>query len=146
MRLLLPLAAALGGGAFAVLLAGALPQAARRRRGAAVQAPIVIAALTGLLTHAASTGNLGIDLVLGGGVAALAAWAGARASHRFLAVYAVVVTVLLSLSAVVAAGAGVAIAVVLLRSRMPPLKAIAGGLLGVGLLTEIGRRGPSWRE
>ncbi|HUR50077.1 MAG TPA: DUF4012 domain-containing protein, partial [Acidimicrobiales bacterium] len=47
---------------------------------------------------------------------------------------------------VVAAGAGVAIAVVLLRSRMPPLKAIAGGLLGVGLLTEIGRRGPSWRE
>ena len=146
MRTLLALAAALGAGAAAVVLAGALPQFTRRRRGVPVDVPIVLGAVGGLASRGELTGTLVVDLVLAGGLGALAAWASARAPHRTLAGFAIGLTVLLSFSAWAAAGAGVAAAVVLLRSRMPPLKATAGALLGVGLLTEVGPRGPGWRE
>ena len=106
----------------------------------------MLAAVGGLLSGGAPTGNLGPDLALAGGTAALAAWAGARAPHRVLAIFGVLVTLLLNASPWAAAGAGIALAVVLLSSRLPPLKAPAGGLLGIGVLSRIGAGGPGPRE
>lgn len=143
---MLALAAALAAGAGAVVIAGALPQAVRRRRGVAVDLPVVAVALGALVTRSALTGTLAVDLALSAGIAALGGWAAARAPHRWLALFALAATVLLNFSPWAAAGCGVSLAVVLLRARMPPLKATAGGLLGVGILTEVGTRGPSWRE
>ena len=146
MRYLPSVAAALAAGAAAVLFATTFPKTARRRRGAPVDAVVILASVSGLLTRAAPTGTLAVDLVMVAGIGAMAAWAAARAPHRMLAATGVVLTPLLDFSAWVGAGAGVALAVVLLRHRMPALKASAGALIGAGLLLEIGPRGPSWRE
>lgn len=143
---MLALAVALGAGAGAAVIAGAVPRVIRRRHGLAVDLPIVASLLAGLVTRSAPTGTLAIDLALSAGLAALASWAATRSPHRGLAVFAIAATVLLGFSPWAAAGAGVALAVVVLRVRVPPLKAVAGGLTGVGVLTEIGTRGPSWRE
>lgn len=146
MHPVLPLAAAFAGGALAALASLAAPRGMRRRHGVTVSTPIVVAAMAGAVARAALTTSPGIDFALAGGIGVLSTWGAARSAHRVLAVYAVALTALLSFSPVVAGGAGIAMGVVFLRARMPPLKAAAGGLLGLGLLTEVGQEGPSWRE
>ena len=142
MIFLLAAAAALGAGAAVVLLAGTFPRITRRNRGLAVDVPIVLAALGGLVSRAELTGQVAADLLLGAGLGALAAWAGARAPHRLLAAAAVVVAWCAGISPWACAGVGAAVAVMLMRTRMPPVKACAGGLLGIGILTAVGPRGP----
>lgn len=146
MSYLLPLATALAAGAAAVLLTGVFPALLRRRTGPAIDAVILLAAVAALLARSSPTGTQPVDLVLNAGIAALAAWVGAAAPHRILAALTLALTVLLGFSPWAAAGAGVAIAVVLLRTRLPALKASAGALTGLGLVVEIGPQGPSWRE
>ena len=146
MSFLLPVAAALAAGAGAVLLTGIFPAGLRRRGGAGIDIVIAVAAVGALLVRSAPTGTLPVDLVLGAGIAALAAWAATATPHRVLALALFGLALLLDLSPWVAAGVGVATAVVILRTRLPVLKGVAGALAGIGLLAEIGPRGSSWRE
>jgi hypothetical protein len=135
------LAALLAGLCLGFVLPGLGPTLVRRSRGAALEVVIVGSAGVCALLRTAPTGNLVADLILSAGLGALGSWGAARAPHMPVAVLTILIAVTSGLAPPAGLGAGMAVAVVVMRSRLPLLKALAGGAAAAGALTSIGPDG-----